>query len=473
VIASWTVMSAAEMEKAMSSTQEAIQQMVAFQHQCDQMMFWINYKEVIVWPEELGTVSGASQAALKEKYEKFNEEITAQEVRVNEVLEMAASMIKNSHPEEMLIMRRREELKTSWQRMRKLALKRKMFDQDLAHAQPAQEDKEKSVQKLGEVAVEANRLRGLLEDCLRLQQFEKDAVVTKNWISENMVVMSDQSHLDPTNLNAKVNNHKKHEEELMTRKPHIDEIINIHKHLKEVIDMWEKLLAATEVKSVQLSQAWQQEKFNTGVDNMNVWIDESQLVLNSLHYGDDLAGVQLLIKEHTLLEADARTHRDIVDIIKTAAQQFAECRHFDLTNIQARKNGVCERFEQLQHLMVSRQRKLADSLRAQQLYRDIDVEETWIVEKEQVIKGRGQDIASVKMLIKETQAIMMEMQSHDPYVQKVIQAGFKMAEGHYLSTDIRTKSQTLADHWAELKEKAFQRKQSNQLVLLFLFNIKD
>jgi len=123
--------------------------------------------------------------------------------------------------------------------------------------------------------------------------------------------------------------------------------------------------------------------------------------------------------------------------------------------------------------MVSRQRKLADSLRAQQLYRDIDVEETWIVEKEQVIKGRGQDIASVKMLIKETQAIMMEMQSHDPYVQKVIQAGFKMAEGHYLSTDIRTKSQTLADHWAELKEKAFQRKQSNQLVLLFLFNIKD
>ena len=81
------------------------------------------------------------------------------------------------------------------------------------------------MQKLGEVAVEANRLRGLLEDCLRLQQFEKDAVVTKNWISENMVVMSDQSHLDPTNLNAKVNNHKKHEEELMTRKPHIDEII--------------------------------------------------------------------------------------------------------------------------------------------------------------------------------------------------------------------------------------------------------
>ena len=127
----------------------------------------------------------------------------------------------------------------------------------------------------------------------------------------------------------------------------------------------------------------------------------------------------------------------------------------------------------LQQLMVKRQRKLADSLRAQQLFRDIDVEETWIGDKHLVIAGRGQDIASVKQLIKETQSIMMEMQSHDPYVQKVIQAGFKLAEGHYLAEDIRQRSQTLADHWAELKEKAFQRKQSNQLVLLFLFNIKD
>ena len=121
--------------------------------------------------------------------------------------------------------------------------------------------------------------------------------------------------------------------------------------------------------------------------------------------------------------------------------------------------------------MVKRQRKLADSLRAQQLFRDIQVEETWITEKAQVIKGRGQDIASVKMLIKETQAIMMEMQSHDPYVQKVIQAGFKLAEGHYMEEDIRLKSQTLSDHWADLKEKAFQRKQSNQLVLLFMFTL--
>merc|ERR1712071_426980 len=263
----------AGMEKPLTSTEEDIMQMALLQHHCDQMMFWINYKEVIVWPEELGSVGSESQSALKAKYAKFHDEITAQEVKIDEVIRMADGMIQSSHPEEMLIMRRREELKISWQRMRKLALKRQMFDQELAHAQQAQ---------------------------------------------------------------------------------------------------------AEEVKE-----------------------------------------------------------------------------------------------KSLQQLMVKRQRKLADSLRAQQLFRDIDVEETWIGDKHLVIAGRGQDIASVKQLIKETQSIMMEMQSHDPYVQKVIQAGFKLAEGHYLAEDIRQRSQTLADHWAELKEKAFQRKQSNQLVLLFLFNIKD
>ena len=96
-------------------------------------------------------------------------------------------------------------------------------------------------------------------------------------------------------------------------------------------------MVATELKSVQLSQAWQQEKFNHGVDNMNAWLEETEATLASLEFGNDLASVEQLIKEHALLENDVRTHRDILDIIKTAAQQFAECGHFDLNTIVSRK----------------------------------------------------------------------------------------------------------------------------------------
>lgn len=113
------------------STEEQVQQLAQLQHQCDQMMFWINYKasgalvivvvanacliilgfaiqEVVVWPEELGTIGNESESALKEKYAKFHAEVAAQEVRVNDVLQLAEQMLDNSHPEERLIMRRRE-----------------------------------------------------------------------------------------------------------------------------------------------------------------------------------------------------------------------------------------------------------------------------------------------------------------------------------------------------------------------------
>lgn len=123
--------------------------------------------------------------------------------------------------------------------------------------------------------------------------------------------------------------------------------------------------------------------------------------------------------------------------------------------------------------MGRRRGKLSDSLRAQQLFRDIRVEQDWITAKLQVIAGRGQDVDTVRALIRETQGILREMQAQDPHVQKLIEAGYKLAEGHFMSDEIVKCTRELAENWVAMKEKAFQRKQSNQLVLLFLFNIKD
>lgn len=72
------------------------------------------------------------------------------------------------------------------------------------------------------VATEAKLLRGLLEDFLRLEQFEKDCHPTKTWINETIGMMSDDGHLSPTNLNAKMENHKKLEEDVMSRKNRVE-----------------------------------------------------------------------------------------------------------------------------------------------------------------------------------------------------------------------------------------------------------
>lgn len=134
---------------------------------------------------------------------------------------------------------------------------------------------------------------------------------------------------------------------------------------------------------------------------------------------------------------------------------------------------VTKRFDGLGSLIGERKRKLDDSLKAHQLFTEIQKEEDWIREKHSVIAGRGKDIDTIRALIKETQSILAEMQTHDPHVQRVIQNGHKLAKGHHLSEEITKRTTELTESWTNLKARAFERKQSNQLVLLFLFNIKD
>ena len=78
---------------------------------------------------------------------------------------------------------------------------------------------------INQVAAEAHLLRGLLGDCLRLQQFDADCDVTKRYIETNMTSALEQNHLDPTGLNAKVQQHRKFEEELFSRQNRVQVLV--------------------------------------------------------------------------------------------------------------------------------------------------------------------------------------------------------------------------------------------------------
>lgn len=64
---------------------------------------------MIVWPEELQSAK-ENEAALREKYAKFNEEVNLQDARVQEALKLAEVLIQSGHPDELTVMRRREVL---------------------------------------------------------------------------------------------------------------------------------------------------------------------------------------------------------------------------------------------------------------------------------------------------------------------------------------------------------------------------
>ena len=120
----------------------------------------------------------------------------------------------------------------------------------------------------------------MLEDSYKFQQFERDCDETKAWINEKLKVATDDSYLDPTNLQGKVQKHQNFEQELNANKTRIDEVIEsgnelketghvqsdrIEAKIKEISELWQDLFSSAEKKSNKLGEASQQQQYNRGI----------------------------------------------------------------------------------------------------------------------------------------------------------------------------------------------------------------
>lgn len=413
-----------------------------FYRDTEQADTWMAKQEAFLSNDDLGDSLDSVEALIK-KHEDFEKSLAAQEEKIKALDEFASKLIEGQHYAAEDVAQRRALL----------------------------------LDRRGALLEKSSQRRILLEESFRLQQFERDCDETKGWINEKLKFATDDSYLDPTNLNGKVQKHQTFEQELTANKSRIEELDavgrelieanhwatdRIHARLEEIVRLWETLLAATERKGTRLGQAAQQQQFNRGVEDLEIWLSEVEGQLLSEDYGKDLTSVQNLQKKQALLEADVGSHQDRIDAIKLAAQQFIDSGHFDVDSILAKQAGVTERYEALQNPMGLRKQRLLDSLRVQQLFRDVEDEEAWIREKEPIAAStnRGRDLIGVQNLIKKHQAVLAEMHNHEPHVLAVCQTGFSMADdGHFAADEVRKRIQALADHWAHLKEKAFQRKQ--------------
>ena len=293
---------------------------------------------------------------------------------------------------------------------------------------------------------------------------------------EKLKTASDESYLDPTNLNGKLQKHQNFEQELQANKSRIDEITNtanalvdgkhysaprISERINEISELWQSLVEATESKGSKLAEAAAQQQFNRGVEDIELWLTEVEGQLLSEDYGKDLTSVQNLLKKQALLEADVVSHTDRVDGVALQANGFIEKGHFDAANIQAKQQSVIERYQALHNPMNARRLRLNDSLRVQQLFRDIEDEESWIREKEPIAAStnRGRDLIGVQNLIKKHQAVLAEINNHEHRIRSVCQTGEEMInEEHFASEEIQKRLFATNDKWVSLKEKANQRK---------------
>uniref|UniRef100_A0A3P9IJC5 Spectrin alpha chain, non-erythrocytic 1 n=1 Tax=Oryzias latipes TaxID=8090 RepID=A0A3P9IJC5_ORYLA len=413
-----------------------------FYRDTEQVDNWMSKQEAFLLNEDLGDSLDSVEALLK-KHEDFEKSLSAQEEKITALDEFATKLIQNNHYAKEDVATRRDALLSRRNALHESAQSR----------------------------------RAALEDSFHLQQFCRDSDELKSWINEKMKTATDESYKDPSNLQGKVQKHQAFEAELSANQSRIDALqksgqelldrkhyaaAEVAARMEEVSSQWKKLLEATEFKGIKLREANQQQQFNRNVEDIELWLYEVEGQLASDDFGKDLTSVQNLQKKHALLEADVAAHQDRIDGITIQARQFQEAGHFDSDNIRKKQEALVVRYEGLREPMAARKQKLSDSLRLQQLFRDVEDEETWIREKEPIAAStnRGKDLIGVQNLLKKHQALQAEITGHEPRIKAVTQKGEAMVEeGHFAGEDVKTRLAELHGRWDTLKAKSSQRRQ--------------
>uniref|UniRef100_A0A0K0ELE0 SH3 domain-containing protein n=1 Tax=Strongyloides stercoralis TaxID=6248 RepID=A0A0K0ELE0_STRER len=413
-----------------------------FYRDTEQAETWMTKQEGFLNNDDLGDSLDAVECLIK-KHEDFEKSLAAQSEKINALDEFATKLINGNHYAANDVANRRDIL---------LSRRKQLIDR-------------------------AALRRSRLDESFRLQQFDRDCDEMVNWIIEKLKVANDKSYLDPTNIRGKLQKHINFEQELKANKNRLDDInqsgqdliaadhfdkIHIKNRLEDVDSRWNELVDSTALKGAKLKEANDEQLFNRNIEDIELWLSELEGQLSSEDYGKDLTSVQNLQKKLALIESDYNAHHDRIDNIKNQARNFADIEHFNAPTIVKKQEGLLQRFENLRDPISKRRVKLNESLQGNQLFRDIEDELAWIREKEQIASNtnRGRDLIGVQNLIKKQNALIAEINNHEPQVESVAAAAETMVEsGHFLAPTIRDKVATLKDNWRNLKTKAEKRKQ--------------
>jgi len=202
-----------------------------FYRDTEQADTWMAKQEAFLENQDLGDSLDSVEALIK-KHEDFEKSLAAQEEKIKALDEFASKLIEGQHYAAEDVSQRRALL----------------------------------LQRRNSLLEKSARRRATLDAAFKLMQFERDCDETNSWIRGKLKFANDDSYLDPTNLNGKVQKHANFQKELTANKARIDDVIHtgkqliesghygserIEARLEEIFQLWQQLVEAADKKRIQ------------------------------------------------------------------------------------------------------------------------------------------------------------------------------------------------------------------------------
>ncbi|XP_075281439.1 spectrin beta chain, non-erythrocytic 5 isoform X3 [Opisthocomus hoazin] len=313
--------------------------------------------------------------------------------------------------------------------------------------------------------------RKLLEAAVDLYEFYHYRDMELNWINERLPIARStncgksldvaqsllQKHKE---LQAEVNAHKQQAQRVLDKGKTM--VVGQHpaaqkisEKCQELVTAWQGLEKACEERMKQLQHSVGFQEFLMNTSDLEAWIAEKHPLVTSKDYGKDEDGTLKLLKKHKALEHEIAIYQNLMKELNESAQTLSLVGSIQYVEVDAPKEQVHSRLQELQELAAARGKKLDETLVLHEFLREYEDLQDWITQQKQTASSEdyGNDYEHVLQLCAKYDTFRHQLEAARKRVVACQQLADNLLNcGHSESREIHQKQKELRNSWEALLE---------------------
>ncbi|KAM7403778.1 hypothetical protein PAMA_004285 [Pampus argenteus] len=331
---------------------------------------------------------------------------------------------------------------------------------------------------LNQVKRQAAERQRLLEEARRLQNFQQQAKELQRWAgSVQKRLLQEEVAADMASAITLLEQHQELRLEMEEQRSRLKEMEKLGKSLqqassngkKEGVDIqrtmdnlnadWSKLDSLWANRKQHLEQEVELQRLNQEGNRIEATLSGHEARLRVKDVGDSVDSVHGLLGQQEELEGLLKALDQQVDHFTERSQELISQQHYAAKHIKERSRSIQKANSRLKESSGQRRSLLLASKKYQEFQRDADELLLWIEEKFKVAEDESyRDPTNILRKLKRHEAAEKEMQANQVWLDGLVQLGQEMlAEEHYSSQSISSKSSQLSSRWRRLQDKMADR----------------
>ncbi|XP_065083239.1 spectrin beta chain, non-erythrocytic 1 isoform X3 [Ochlerotatus camptorhynchus] len=410
-----------------------------FSADVDDLNAWLSDKAKIAGDESYKDLTNLPRKL--QKHKAFERELRANEGQLRTVNKEGEALIKtNNRAEEVTLMI--AAVNQKWKDLNQSSLEKGRRLEQASLQREHNRNIEDAKSKLEELdaALQSKQVGNDLRSC-------KD-LMNKHQILENDVGMWEQKVAELVTSG-----------EEMAHEGHFD-ANNIKNETKKLQNQFKDLKGPAAKRRDALDESLRFHKFVFELDAELQWINEHLPAASSEVIGQNLHQAQSLYKKHKKLEAEIEGHQPMINRTLTSAENLINQDHPEKAKVRELCNTLELAWNDLQEKGNERSKKLELSLKAQQYLSEAGEIETWLGERNNVLRSTdyGRDRDSATKLLTKHKGIELELDTYSGIVSEMGHSASTMVSSkHPDSKVIAAKQQLIEKMLKSLQKLAAQR----------------